>query len=531
MVFQPYRFPGFSRSLARSLVGNAMKMKWLYPAALMLWLVLCALIGVAFASRAIHQAESELGRLSGRLVDEIAQNLNSNEAQLDSYAGFTTFGLHHLNLTEHALLLRQFKRHPAIVMGLRVRRVAASERTAFERELSGRLGRTVVIHGYDPGRRPPRYPLAVYQDYYPVVSMVSAGELPPLFSPALGMDIAQADFLHDVLPRVPKSEQPALSRPFVLADGRLACLMMRPADEFVLQPVPALQANRQFVALVLRVDALLPHMQELPSGMQVQLWHQSYAQQDPLGRFLSTGSLRRSPLETLLFPRLELTRSSGGSTPSLMLKVSWQLGWAEISLFEWWVMALLALVLLASLLFGVNTLLRRYVDQVEREQELFYLANHDALTGLANRNLFEDRLQHAISRVRRSGKRLAVLFMDMDRFKPVNDTYGHAAGDRVLQLIAARLNAVLRGEDTVARLGGDEFVVLIEDVEASEEVEIVQQRLQQALQEPYQIDGGTVSLGVSIGTAFYPEDGVLIEDLLGTADRTMYHAKQQAAAR
>jgi diguanylate cyclase (GGDEF)-like protein len=509
-----------------------MKMKWLYPAALLLWLVLCALIGVAFASRAVHQAESELDRLSSRLADEISQRLNTNEAQLDSYAGFSTYALHQSTLTEQGLLLRQFKRHPAIVMGLRVRRVAASERAVFERELSVQRGRPVSIHGYDPGRRPPRYPLADHQDYYPVASMVSAGELPPLFSPALGMDVVQIDFLRDALLQSRRLELPALSRPFAQADGHLAYLMIRPADEVVLQPVPMLQANRQFVALVLRVDTLLPRLQELPSGMRVQLWHQRYGQQDPRGRFLDTGRVTRSPLETLLFPRLELTRSSGGSTPSLMLNVSWQLGWAQIGLFEWLVMALLVLMLLAALLFGVNTLLRCYVDRVAREQELFYLANHDALTGLANRNLFEDRLQHAINRVRRNGKRLALLFLDMDRFKPVNDTYGHAAGDRVLQLIAARLNVVLRGEDTVARLGGDEFVVLIEDVEDDADVERVRQRLQLALQEPYEIDGGTVvSLGVSIGTAFHPDDGVLIEDLLGTADRTMYRAKQQAAER
>ena len=508
-----------------------MKMKWLYPVALMLWLVLCALIGVAFASRAVHQAESELDRFSGRLADALSQRLNTNEAQLDSYAGFSTFGLRQGTLTEHGLLLRKFKRYPAIVLGLRVRRVTAAERETFERELTARTGRPVTIHGYDLGRRPTRYPLASGSDHYPVVSMVSAGELPPLFSPALGMDLARVDFLYDALRQSLQRELPALSRPFTLADGRQAFLMVRPADEFVLQPVPMLQANRQFVALVLSTEALLPSALELPAGMRVQLWHQRYRQQDPQGRFLDTGSVARSPLETLLFPRLELTRSSGGSTPSLLLKVSWQLGWAQIGLFEWLVMALLALVLLAVLLSGVDALLRRYVDQVAREQELFYLANHDALTGLANRNLFEDRLQHAISRVRRNGKRLALLFLDMDRFKPVNDTYGHAAGDRVLQLIAARLNVVLRGEDTVARLGGDEFVVLIEDVEASADVEVVRERLQLALQEPYEIDDGTVTLGVSIGTAFYPQDGVLIEDLLGTADRTMYRAKQLAAAR
>ncbi|RBH42425.1 sensor domain-containing diguanylate cyclase, partial [Pseudomonas sp. MWU13-2860] len=119
-----------------------------------------------------------------------------------------------------------------------------------------------------------------------------------------------------------------------------------------------------------------------------------------------------------------------------------------------------------------------------------------------------------------------LLFLDLDRFKPVNDTYGHVAGDRVLQLIAARIQEVVRDEDTVARIGGDEFVILMEDVESNREADKVASRLQQAIQRPYQVEQHRISVGVSIGTAYYPEDGLLIDELLAVADRKMYGNKQ-----
>jgi diguanylate cyclase (GGDEF)-like protein len=119
----------------------------------------------------------------------------------------------------------------------------------------------------------------------------------------------------------------------------------------------------------------------------------------------------------------------------------------------------------------------------------------------------------------------------MDRFKPVNDSFGHAVGDKVLQLIAARILAIMRNEDTVARLGGDEFVLLMEDVESNREADRVVERLKHAIQQPYEVDGHTVLLGVSIGIAYYPEDGMLIEELLDVADRKMYGDKAPAIPR
>ena len=161
----------------------------------------------------------------------------------------------------------------------------------------------------------------------------------------------------------------------------------------------------------------------------------------------------------------------------------------------------------------------------DRQEHLNFIATHDPLTGLPNRALLHERAEHAIAVSRRSGRLLALLFMDLDRFKAVNDSLGHAAGDNMLREVATRLSGCLREVDMIARHGGDEFVVLLEDVEKPEEVEEVAARMQEALAEPLVIEGQEVPVTGSIGVALYPRDGDAASTLLRKADLAMYRAK------
>jgi diguanylate cyclase (GGDEF)-like protein/PAS domain S-box-containing protein len=167
-------------------------------------------------------------------------------------------------------------------------------------------------------------------------------------------------------------------------------------------------------------------------------------------------------------------------------------------------------------------------DRKRAEQELRYLANYDTLTGLPNRTLLSERLAHALIRARRLGTKVAVLFLDLDRFKHVNDSMGHAAGDRLLKSAAARIVTSVRESDTVARLGGDEFTVILEDLRENEEAERVAVKMLAAFGAPLEIDGRQeVVITPSIGISLYPEHGQLPTDLLKHADTAMYHAKDR----
>ncbi len=165
-------------------------------------------------------------------------------------------------------------------------------------------------------------------------------------------------------------------------------------------------------------------------------------------------------------------------------------------------------------------------DRKRAEQELRYLANYDALTGLPNRTLLSERIGHAIVRAQRTSRKIAVLFLDLDRFKHVNDSMGHAAGDRMLKAAGSRLRQVVREGDSVARIGGDEFTIVLEDISASAEAERIAEKVIAAFEEPLELDSGQeIVISPSIGISLYPDHGQSASDLLKFADTAMYQAK------
>ncbi len=154
------------------------------------------------------------------------------------------------------------------------------------------------------------------------------------------------------------------------------------------------------------------------------------------------------------------------------------------------------------------------------------LALHDALTGLPNRRLLMDRLSLAIAHARRSKRLMAIMYLDLDGFKQINDALGHAAGDALLCLVAARLVAAVRQEDTVARMGGDEFVIVLWELNHAEGVARLVSKIVQAVSQPYYIQDGSVNMTVSIGVGIYPLHGEDVETLMKSADLALYEAKR-----
>ncbi|HEY5094528.1 MAG TPA: sensor domain-containing diguanylate cyclase [Candidatus Eremiobacteraceae bacterium] len=169
------------------------------------------------------------------------------------------------------------------------------------------------------------------------------------------------------------------------------------------------------------------------------------------------------------------------------------------------------------------------IDVSERksaEERLAFLAHHDALTGVPNRLLLMDRLVQSVAHAKRRDQYTALLFIDIDHFKEVNDTFGHAAGDELLKIFAQRLCAAVRPGDTVARLGGDEFVVALDDVSEANDVAIVAKKIVASIADIFDADGRELSVTCSIGASLYPVDGESPDDLMRCADCAMYKAKE-----
>lgn len=165
-------------------------------------------------------------------------------------------------------------------------------------------------------------------------------------------------------------------------------------------------------------------------------------------------------------------------------------------------------------------------SQKESEERLYYLAHYDSLSKLPNRLAFHDRFQQAISRARRNHNEVAVMFLDLDGFKQVNDTLGHNAGDQVIREVAIRLGTAMRETDTIARFGGDEFTILLAEVEIHAGIEIAAQKIIEVVAEPIHIENAEAMVTVSIGISLYPQDGDDIDTLIRQADMAMYAAKE-----
>lgn len=171
--------------------------------------------------------------------------------------------------------------------------------------------------------------------------------------------------------------------------------------------------------------------------------------------------------------------------------------------------------------------LEEQLDNVTQESEsALHAALHDTLTGLPNRTLFDDRLEHGIAQAKRHGFTLAVMFIDLDGFKTINDTHGHAVGDALLQSVADRLQENTRVDDTVSRYGGDEFLYLLMSIDNDKHVLQIAEKIAAAIQKPCTLSVGEVVVKSSIGISIFPKDGSSAEMLIERADKAMYQAKR-----
>ncbi len=169
--------------------------------------------------------------------------------------------------------------------------------------------------------------------------------------------------------------------------------------------------------------------------------------------------------------------------------------------------------------------IRYAIERKRTELRLTFLATYDSLTEIPNRNFFVEHLNKAVSRAQRNGTLLGLVFLDLDRFKGVNDTLGHYFGDKLLCAVAKRISAAVRNGDIVARMGGDEFAILLENMNDTQAAEAVARKLTEVLAEPYELDGGSVNITVSVGITIYPKDHGDPETLVKNADMAMYQAK------
>ncbi|MVF22343.1 GGDEF domain-containing protein [Methylocaldum sp. BRCS4] len=332
-------------------------------------------------------------------------------------------------------------------------------------------------------------------------------------------DVDLVSVLGNAFQRALRSGEIAASRSFLLNNGDWGYALVEPVS---------LTGGVSFAVVICRVKALF-HLPSDSVALALTLFESVHAGANPGDKLIHKQASPATPLESSLFPKLLFRSSFGEPEKHLSLEIEQQLGWANL---DWNRLNLIFVGSLACLLmfFSVARIYDRYEKRkLEEGNRLFLLANFDPLTGLPNRQLFMDRLDQSLAEAHRSRRKVAVLYLDLDGFKQVNDYYGHQTGDKVLQRAARIFQHSVRETDTVGRLGGDEFVVLLQNIGDRSGAESVARKIKKAFFQPSVDVNGTNKLmpvlGASVGIAVYPEDGSTTAELLRAADQAMYRDK------
>jgi diguanylate cyclase (GGDEF)-like protein len=338
----------------------------------------------------------------------------------------------------------------------------------------------------------------------------------------LGLDLESNAIFRNSLAQSERFGKPLATHPFNLVQGPRAYLVHRLVPK---SSQSVKKEQQRYILLIVQADQLLPQA-EMREGRSMLLYHADFDRTDPEGHLLHQTPAGQDSLQASLFPRFEYEMKLNSETQPMLLWSQWQLGFADINRNLLLVIGLTAFFTLAICLAFVRIYASKEAQRYQAEKRLYQLARFDALTGLSNRQSFLDYLQQARARAQRQNTQLAVLFIDLNGFKAINDHLGHAAGDQLLKLVAERLRASLREVDRLARFGGDEFVILLEPVTQKHEVNIVEEKLLNAMAKPFQLDTQQVEVGLCIGIAMFPGDGTSNEQLLAVADSAMYSQKR-----
>jgi diguanylate cyclase (GGDEF)-like protein len=500
----------------------------LYLAAVAVWLLL-TFIGYAFVIHdSIEGVSSRFARQNDAMLAELRDKLKANEAVLAGFSGFLSAIEANDRGSVRHYASQMLAAYPHIYALEVVREVRDEHRLRFESHLRKYWGPSFQIRTYSYGGSRSWSMAPAKSVYQPIVFIWPETEVA---RPVVGLDMESVPHLRQALSEARLRRVAISSDPFMLIQGETGYVMFRHTDRSALQSLPRPEyafAGPLTALLVMKAAALLPSEPAPLTARRLQVIRSGKLLDPPL--YDLPAEIPPSRLESLLFPALSLRTGDFGSSQPMQLLAERQIRFSDmngvaltlVSLFS-----LLFLVLLVAYLRGHKRNVE-YALALERQAE--YLALHDPLTGLPNRYLLEDRVRQALATWRRHGIGFAFLFLDLDRFKDVNDNHGHATGDELLCTLSGRLTEAVRESDTVARYGGDEFIILISGVVSDDDVVTVSSKVLNAVARPFELDGVTVTIKASLGMSRCPQDGQDFAVLFRQADAAMYGVKRDRRA-
>lgn len=492
----------------------------------LLTVVSIGLAGLLLWQSRIHYWESRFAAHTLDVSRDLHLALYTNEAVL---AGFAAF-LQAVDQGDEAAAARYaatvLAAYPHIYMLEVARAVPTAEQEAFEQRLRSVWRADFALQDFSELTRQPAHPRAALGQTWPVLFMYP---VLPQASAIYGVRLETVGHLSHALAEIQQTTRPVASPLFAMYEGGNAYILMRSVsrDEHAERPAagPQLFGSAMAALLLITADALSEAAGQAVNDPWLSISATLKTTPASDGPLFSRPAADASDWDRWLLPLLERHLELESESQPIVLTFERQL--RVVDVLELQTVAILAALGLALALLPPLTL-RHFkavaVAEYEHERSA-YLATHDVLTGLPNRYLLADRFDSALAQQRRTGSPFAVLVIDLDRFKQINDEHGHATGDQVLQAAAARLVAVSRASDTVARYGGDEFIVLLRDVRDQAAAERIAAKIREAVQQPIATQSGEQQIACSIGIALCPSDGEQFDTLLAHADQAMYAAK------
>jgi diguanylate cyclase (GGDEF)-like protein len=481
-----------------------------------LWLALTAILCAAIIAFDLARAQARFQEQGNDLFDYVSNRIETSTTVLDGFTALlaSSDDPRHEKDRVSFYAEQMLRRYPFIYMLEIAMQVPRHQLEGFVAEQRQAGSTDFRVRAFDFVTRRTWVPLADSPYYYPIVFMRPQ---PQESQEILGLDIGSNEFFRRALAASERLRQPVASHPFVLIEGERAYMM----HSAVLHTNG--NSGLRYGLLVIKAASLLP-ADIRRTGRSLRLHHVDFAPGDQQGLLAERAGESAGMVESWLFPRFTYTRTLDDPGQPFVLQVEQQLEWSDLN------RPLLGLALLGSmlsfmLLLGYARIHHQHeLQRLVEADRLFQLANYDSLTGLPNRNLLQDRLHHAQQRAYRQEMTLALLFIDLDKFKMINDTFGHEGGDALLCMAARRLQECVRESDTLGRLGGDEFVAVLEDCKPEEPARVVR-KIEEAFTRSFRLQDTEVHLQASVGIATYPDDGTDVRQLLRFADDEMYARK------
>lgn len=490
------------------------------------WAFLTTGILVAIGLADLNRAHDDFEHLAHGFLQHVSDRALVSETAIEGFAAFIASMDAFDQKKAEAYADRLLKRYPFLYMFEVARRIPHAQRSASEAELAVTYPGYRIRHfAYESGRTWAPAEPADY--YYPIVfqqPFIPDGEN------ITGLDILSSDGLKVAMEMSFERGEPVATRPFDLAEGGRGYVLHRAVQHLAGGPPSAFDAPA-YVLLALKSETLFSELAMRPARVEVRLTHREMDSDQEYSTVLLSPALPASASETLLLPKFKEKEILDLTSQPFLLSVEWQLGWGDLSLGYMVGAVFASLLIFLAVRSYAKQYIRSELEALEREGQLYELANFDSLTGLANRSHLMDFLESALARAQRHKHQLVILFIDVDGFKEINDTYGHTTGDLVLAQVASRLSLELREAELLARFGGDEFVWVSAD---SDEIVVLDRliaRLKGRFGQPITAKNAEFRITISIGSAVFPEDGRNITALFEAADKAMYRDKRNMTLR